>query len=206
MTHDGLKLYRAEGWLLGLTAAVILLGGNARGQSLEAPPISEPVRTPKVRLELRTYKRVYSLRDEIVLDAQLYNRTQERVYVYNEIGSGFKRGLVLHIVNGAGKRVQSWPLVDPPPPPQEVHDWKVLTPIDPGTFYGVKVSARVSNFFSKPGVYKLQLTYMSMLRPDLLDDAFQRLPIILHDDPVVVSSPVTIEIRRREMLHRKTGE
>jgi hypothetical protein len=135
------------GWLPGWIAAMILLiGGNALGQSLQAPPISEPVRTPRVRLELRTDKRVYSLGDEILLDAQLYNRTQERVYVYNQIGSGFMSGLVLHIMDAAGTGVQSRPLVDPPAPPQEVHDWKVLTPIDPATFYGVRVSARLQLF------------------------------------------------------------
>ena len=176
---------------LALVAAAVLLTVNARGQ-LEVPPTSE---LPKLRLELRTDKRVYSLRDEIVLDAQLYNLSHEHVYVYNQIGSGFMSGLVLHIMNVAGEEVGFRPLVDPPPPPQQVHDWKVLTPIDPATFYGVKVSARVSNFFSQPGAYSLKLTYRSMLGPDLLDDEFQRLPIILREDPVVVSRPVTIKIK-----------
>jgi hypothetical protein len=139
---------------------------------------------------LRTDKRAYLLRDEIVLDAALYNHTRERVYVYNQMESGLVNGLTLHIMD-AGKRVHSFPWHDPPMPPQEIHDWKLLT----GTYYGVRVSLRVSSFFDKPGVYKIKMTYMSMLWLNLLDGAFQRLRIIMRDDPEAVSPAVTITIK-----------
>ncbi len=140
-------------------------------------------------------KRSVSMSDVLTFDVILRNTGTDPLYLYRVMGWGHG-GLVLGIVDLQGKPIRS-PLLDDtllPPPP--IGDYRILVCLDSDEFFGVRRSTAVRDLVNRPGRYRLRVSYVSVLYPELVDPQLRGLPVIWEGHQPVRSEWIDIEVTR----------
>jgi hypothetical protein len=200
-----IDMLRRNGLLVGLLliTSYAVVGQNRSTNPETAQPSEIQVKYPGLKLELRTNKQVFSLREEIVFEAAVLNTRENPVFLYNRLGWGEGGGLTLRIVDHRGKVVASPVLDDTLLPPPAANDVSLLAHLDEGQFFGTRRVVPISNLIRQPGQYIVTAIYASVLYPDLVEPELRDLPIVWQGHVPIASTPIRIEVKAGKSHLRK---
>ncbi|HKO13105.1 MAG TPA: hypothetical protein VJV22_14115 [Acidobacteriaceae bacterium] len=153
--------------MLGL---VVAAAAQLRHQ--QQPPSTQ------LRLQVSTDRQSYKLADSLQLDAQLVNTGEEDVYIYTwDLCWNAFRGLSLHLISSDDSAARGHVLLDCVPPPPDPRDVYQFVRLEPRRVYGLMDTFKVRDVVSKPGDYRLQVTFSGSLSRDWIHESMATVPI-----------------------------
>lgn len=118
-------------------------------------------KAPPLRLRLSTAAGQYRLGESIEMDVRLENVSDDLVTVFGGLRWGHAGGLVLHVVDAAGREVQPKNLDDDMIPPSVLKKPSAYVTLQERHFLGTSRSDKTDELFAKPGTYTMWLDYTS---------------------------------------------
>jgi len=118
------------------------------------------------------------LRISLHLDAQLVNTGEGDVYIYTwDLCWNAFRGFSLHLIAPDGSSAQGKVLLDCVPPPPDPRDVYQFVRLEPGRLYGLIDTIKLRDVVSKPGNYRLQVTFSGSLSREWIHESMPTAPI-----------------------------
>lgn len=147
-------------------------------------------KSPPLRVQLRSDKKVCSITGEATIEVTLTNITSSPIYLYAELEWGESASLSLWIRNlDSGKEVQQVVIPDALTPPASRADFIKLLP---GHTYGVTLTASMESLgIQRMGDYELQVQYHS---PVLAREAGKVQGVWAKENGTLTSNPVKIRV------------
>lgn len=147
-------------------------------------------------LSLRSSKSIYSLKENLILEAALSNdRSLEPVFVYDHLMWGKGCGMSLTIQDMKGNEIKTPMMMDALPlGPPAPNDLTILVGLGLGQFFGIGLAQPVQDFIAKPGQYRFRAAYASVLYPDDVDDRLRHLNVLWQGHTPIISQWITIEV------------
>ena len=147
-----------------LNCAVILLtAGLANICLINAQTTSARDRRPKLSVELTADKTVYRRKDDITFKVMLINDDLTAdVFIYGELGFGYRASLSLFRQNAKGQEVPTRFIDDSAGNPPDLNDPNTFVKLIPGQFLGTSYESSIYNLnLEAPGTYKIWVEYHS---------------------------------------------
>jgi hypothetical protein len=129
--------------------------------------------------------------DSIVLTTAVKNAGSDPIFVYGDLDWGPSSSFFLFVTDDKGKNVPMSYFEDALPPMPSKTDKTIFIKLNPGVFFGMNRTDKLSALVPKPGTYFFQVVYHGPVSRRFAP----RQPAWGTEDPPVLSNKVRIDVQ-----------